>query len=1185
MNINELYVDEIKNSLVQGHAAVLIGSGFSWNAERVDGTDKHMPNWFGLADKFCEKLGIDKEEDKRYADPLTLAQETEDMYGRPFLDNLLREQMSDEQYLPSKLHVDLMRLPWSDVFTTNYDTLLERAYQGIAEKRYHVVVDQKDLLNSSGQARIIKLHGSFPSNGPFIITEEDFRTYPYDHAPFVNTVQQSLLENTFILIGFSGNDPNFLKWIGWIHDNLGLKNSPKIFMITHMEEPATKVKTLGAKNIEMVVLNRIEVYKDDSYTKALGKFLSDLVGYVQKWKNERLSWPNNNVTYDEHNGERLLAELQKTRAAYPGWITVPFKSHRSVEHILSRAEFFLLFAGEKKKELEICYEYCWYSRMIGRPLLSHFIPNILKVLEKNIERAGEELFLEIQLYLLYSYRIHGGEEEWERLYDELNEKDIKEKSDIAIALAYEKAMHLIYTLQWQEVEEAVNSIMVDNDHGEWLLKKCSLLAMLGRYEEAEQLLKDCISHVRRIILQSKETKVNVRFISLESCLASLYNHIRQAHKTAKGFGAIERDDNKNDKEKETELPLKKDYENDFIWQIENERFIGALSKEYMYIPSEYKVPSFDIGLFSLRIKSGEDVNAMNAYEYIGFRELTGHPFRIGSVTNKDGVLGTVLRLNRYSDIIPLIFSLLTSDYKMVEEAFTRLEVDMLDVNNVNILCDRCISLVRYSMNYYSGKRHVNFFDSDLMEYPLQVVPEILSRLCVKCSEEEFNKLADLLVEFYKFEGKDMLSNVKVYTRRIIKSMPVSALRRNMGKFWEVDIVPDNSHLKNNFPDPFYHVWLRLSDKDYESLQMNESQKKRYDEILEQMKDEKYHDSALAKATYIFKIYKFTDEEKNKLKKILWDKDNLNEYGLPNLSDFYCVAADEFPHDVEDTEIMERAERYVMDKFEQGIKNAYSSFLDLFNMAFHVAERTEITEIKVNKAAKLLLSVCNILDKNSNKGISFCRNEVKDDFNRVDELMGLLILRSNLVSAEKSYQNEDVSDIVNILDKHEIPHALLSWCITDDGRDEEIKASAFKGDSSFARNANRAIYRLIEQGISVSEDLKICLTDSIYTTISYQVNSFALGLEYLVGADLLTNAQCRQIASSLYKFDEMTKLVHTDTEDSINKKLAMRKVTSILAHTLHNRYERNSMAVPEEVSHWKKISESPKEFAEIRLCWE
>ena len=71
------------------------------------------------------------------------------------------------------------------------------------------------------QPRIFKLHGSFPSQFPLIVTEEDYRTYPSEFAPFVNTVQQAMMETVFILIGFSGDDPNFRNWSGWVRDNLG----------------------------------------------------------------------------------------------------------------------------------------------------------------------------------------------------------------------------------------------------------------------------------------------------------------------------------------------------------------------------------------------------------------------------------------------------------------------------------------------------------------------------------------------------------------------------------------------------------------------------------------------------------------------------------------------------------------------------------------------------------------------------------------------------------------------------------------------------------------------------------------------------------------------------------------------------------------------------------------------------
>ena len=49
----------------------------------------------------------------------------------------------------------------------------------------------------SRQPRIVKLHGSFPADFPLIVTEEDYRTYPKTFAPFVNTVQQAMMETVF----------------------------------------------------------------------------------------------------------------------------------------------------------------------------------------------------------------------------------------------------------------------------------------------------------------------------------------------------------------------------------------------------------------------------------------------------------------------------------------------------------------------------------------------------------------------------------------------------------------------------------------------------------------------------------------------------------------------------------------------------------------------------------------------------------------------------------------------------------------------------------------------------------------------------------------------------------------------------------------------------------------------------
>jgi len=282
--------------------------------------------------------------------------------------------------------------------------------------------------------------------------------------------------------------------------------------------------------------------------------------------------------------------------------------------------------------------------------------------------------------------------------------------------------------------------------------------------------------------------------------------------------------------------------------------------------------------------------------------------------------------------------------------------------------------------------------------------------------------------------------------------------------------------------------------------------------------------------------------------------------------------------------MSRAESFIVGEFKKIIDaGTIANYSNLFQMTNLVIKQAEITEDKARKAIEIALSLCNLFDQFGEDYIG--TNDAKNNMYYIDALVGKILIRSSLATIKKSYCNETIIAIVSILDKYKIPHALLTWCVADNNRDHEIMRSMFKGDSNFARNAINAICTLTEQGIPISEELKVCLIDSVYTAISYKANTFALGLEYLVRVDLLTENQYKRISESLPKFIELTELEGTDNEEAVSRKLAMRKVISMLAHTLYELYEEKDTDVPEGVLRWQEIAKSPEEFAEIRLCWE
>lgn len=104
------YINEIAEALSGSHAAVMIGAGFSKNADNISSTDKWFKNWNELSDEFYETLYGKDESGKKYNSSLRLAQEVEVIAGRPKLEKILKNAVPDADYGPSILYRKLMEL-------------------------------------------------------------------------------------------------------------------------------------------------------------------------------------------------------------------------------------------------------------------------------------------------------------------------------------------------------------------------------------------------------------------------------------------------------------------------------------------------------------------------------------------------------------------------------------------------------------------------------------------------------------------------------------------------------------------------------------------------------------------------------------------------------------------------------------------------------------------------------------------------------------------------------------------------------------------------------------------------------------------------------------------------------------------------------------------------------------------
>lgn len=162
-------IERIRCYLYLDSASVMVGAGFSRNADVPSHIE--VKQWTDVGkDIYCRLQSVSDPDSSElvFKTPMRLASQFAASFGRSELDKLIRDAIPDDRMYPSSLHKQLLSLPWRDIFTTNYDTLLERGCDGLV--RTYSIVTSKEMLLYKRSPRIVKLHGSFPDKTPFLMT-------------------------------------------------------------------------------------------------------------------------------------------------------------------------------------------------------------------------------------------------------------------------------------------------------------------------------------------------------------------------------------------------------------------------------------------------------------------------------------------------------------------------------------------------------------------------------------------------------------------------------------------------------------------------------------------------------------------------------------------------------------------------------------------------------------------------------------------------------------------------------------------------------------------------------------------------------------------------------------------------------------------------------------------------------
>lgn len=1171
MNQSELYNEKLIEGLLNGRASILVGAGFSLNALRAnESVKKDLPLWNGLIDAMYEKLDLAKDR-KEYLNPLSVAQQFEEMYGRPVLNKYIKDIMKDDDYIPSKVHKEFLELPWKNVFTTNYDTLLERTCKKIINRKYNIISREDDLLYADGNPKIVKLHGTFPLYDSLIITEEDYRTYPKKHARFVNTVQQALLEDMFCVIGFSGSDPNFLNWIGWIHDNIGLENSPIIYMITDQKKSEAETKSLAAKKIQLIVID--DILKDNESTstnKKYESYISDLKDQLKKRKKQSTVWiTDNDIRYEDYkseNEEQLLNYLKDIHERYLGWIVAPYDYAQRARFILSETNQYYIDKDEKKHQIEISYEYCWLHDICCIPLDISYVRKIEELIHQRIEKGklDEDQNYKIQYIitiLLKFYRLNGEDAEWNRLRKDI---DGNENYLLKNNFIYEYAMYSVYHLESAQVKKYIDAIIIQENKPTWALKKASLLTIIGLYKDAKEILEKYLFAVKRTLLD-KKYKYDFHALSLENCMTLLYRNICQLTKKEPYSNELIENDVYSVSRK-----------HDFIWDNENQSYILDLrNKIEKEINDKGSKIQFD---FDKCFKSIEIVNGRSyerpALPFLIFREATGVPL---SIENNIGIIESAYFMSKLSTRIPIALSILSGNKNVVSQIYTRLYISRMDNDKINDLLNFAVSHFEHSL-YLAQK-------SEKIENPLndsifRIMFDLISRLYVKNTKNNYQNVINLIGKLFQC-NLTFLRDYDKSLSRIITATPLNILYKNKNIFWNIDDVNPKSNLRFfekfidrlNYSSNFKPV-KEIPDNYKSRFQKYIGKAKKYDiKNLEDQESKKFYIEYLLD---ISQIYTLANEEKISLKNMLFEKDNMIN-NLPYTGDYFPFVLDDI---IEyDYQYLDIEWKNTLDK----IKKCINDYILSTSLEQWIKEGTSILEkLKPNK--EQVISLINVIKSACDK-----RVEEKSHFSSINNegfieindnvLMnaGFLLARAIDKSETNVSKNKDVNEILSKLKDNKIPCAYLEYTLNNRIPFEEFDNVRVNFNDKSFNESMIAISYLIKEGKVdiVNDELIEELISSISKVDDLQVEQILKSLNELASYHKISETVLNNLSDKLTFVYEVTDYSKA-TDDSIVQKMFVRQALTSLLYTLKENYPNFKIDI--------KPYSNTNEFAEVRNAW-
>lgn len=225
--MHESFIEDYTAQIHHKRAGLFIGAGISAGSGFVD--------WKTLMLPLAKEIGLDIEREKDFPRLAEYYQQVKK--NRNILISRIVEGLNISSK-PNAYHEIITALPLHEIWTSNFDQLLERAYGDRGKRAVVRTVDDSFAApQPASDVTIYKMHGDIGHPNDIVITDSDYKKYDHKYHLMATKLEAELSEKTFLFLGFSLEDPHFRSIIARNEARLGENVHRHYAIVKQPEDP------------------------------------------------------------------------------------------------------------------------------------------------------------------------------------------------------------------------------------------------------------------------------------------------------------------------------------------------------------------------------------------------------------------------------------------------------------------------------------------------------------------------------------------------------------------------------------------------------------------------------------------------------------------------------------------------------------------------------------------------------------------------------------------------------------------------------------------------------------------------------------------------------------------------------------------------------------------------------------